>query len=87
MQANLLRAKIVESGFTQAQVAKGIGISSNSLTRKLTGVREFKLSEIVKLCSFLNIDNPKEIFYQKNPKKATKYNCSINYLKIKAPHK
>ncbi len=64
MNPNLLRAKITEIGLTQAQVANGIGISSNSLSRKLSGKREFKLSEVTKLCEFLNISNPIDVFFE-----------------------
>lgn len=59
---NKLRAKIVEKGKTQKQIAIEIGISPMSLSRKLTGKREFRLSEIISLCKCLDIDDPREIF-------------------------
>ncbi len=62
MDANLLRAQMVKKGKTQSQVAKAIGISENSMSRKLLGKREFRLSEVQKLCSYLDILDPKEIF-------------------------
>ena len=62
MDANKLRAKITENGLSQNSVAKKMGISSNSLSRKLLGKREFTLSEVVALCEVLNIENPQEIF-------------------------
>lgn len=62
MDANLLRAQMAKKGKTQSQVAKAIGISENSMSRKLLGKREFRLSEVQKLCCYLDILDPKEIF-------------------------
>lgn len=62
MNANKIRAKIVEQGMTQGEVAKIIGISPNSFSRKLLGKRDFLLSEVIALCSVLELDKPEEIF-------------------------
>lgn len=62
MNANLLKAKMKEKGVTQAEVANMIGISPNSLSRKLLGKRDFRLSEVLMLCDVLNIENAAEIF-------------------------
>lgn len=62
MNANLIRAKIKEKGFTQQEVAQKIGISNNSFSRKLLGKRDFRLSEIRLLCEVLCIENAQEIF-------------------------
>lgn len=62
MNANRVRAKMKENGMTQADVAKFIGISANSLSRKLNGKRDFSLSEVLRLSEVLKIDNPGEIF-------------------------
>ena len=62
MNANKIKAKIVERGMTQGEVAKIIGISPNSLSRKILGKRDFLLSEVIALCSVLELDNPEEIF-------------------------
>lgn len=62
MNANKIRAQIKEKGMNQGEVAKKIGISQNSLSRKLLGKRDFSLSEVVALCSILEFDNPQEIF-------------------------
>lgn len=64
MNANKIRAKITERGMTQGEVAKIIGISANSLSRKLLGKRDFLLSEVIALCSVLEIDHPEEIFLE-----------------------
>lgn len=66
MNANLIRGKIVEAGLTQGELALKIGISSNSLSRKLTGKREFRLDEVCKICEALNIDNPAPYFFATN---------------------
>lgn len=65
MNANLLRAKMAEKGETQKSVAKAMGISEVSLSRKIKGIREFRLSEVLSLCDLLCIDNPKPIFFDK----------------------
>ena len=73
MNASKLKAKIVERGMTQGEVAKIIGISPNSLSRKLLGKRDFLLSEVIALCSALEIDNPQEIFLERKSQK-----CNTN---------
>ncbi len=62
MNANLLRARIVERGESQKSTASAIGMSENSLCRKLAGKREFTLGEVSRLCAFLEIENPAPIF-------------------------
>lgn len=69
MNANKIRAKIIERGMTQGEVAKIIGISANSLSRKLLGKRDFLLSEVIALCSVLELDNPQEIFLEEKSQK------------------
>lgn len=69
MNANLLRAKIVERGETQKSTAHAIGMSENSLCRKLAGKREFTLGEVSELCAFLGIENPASIFLPKMSQK------------------
>lgn len=64
MNANKIRAKIVERGMTQGEVAKMIGISPNSFSRKLLGKRDFSLSEVISLCTVLELENPQDIFLQ-----------------------
>lgn len=64
MNANKIKAKIVERGMTQGEVAKMIGISPNSFSRKLLGKRDFSLSEVISLCTVLQFENPQDIFLQ-----------------------
>jgi len=63
MKSNLLRAKMKENGKTQMEVANEIGISANSLSRKISGKGDFKLSEVELLCQSLKIENPCDIFF------------------------
>lgn len=63
MNVNLLRGRMAEKQVTQGLLAAEIGMSENSLSRKLSGKREFRLSEVVAICEKLEIDNPKEIFF------------------------
>lgn len=63
MNANLLKGKMAEKGVSQAELAKAIGISVNSMSRKMLGKREFQLSEAVAISKFLQLENPGEIFF------------------------
>lgn len=62
MNMNALKGKIAESGYTQERLAKEIGISAQSLSRKITGKREFRLNEITAICHCLCIEDPAHIF-------------------------
>lgn len=69
---NLLKGNITAAGYTQEQFAKILGISTQSLNYKLNNVREFKVSEITRICEVLNITNKDEYFFVRNvDKKAT----------------
>lgn len=63
MNANLLRAKMKELGKTQEEVAVASGISKNSLSRKLNGKRDFRLSEVERICVVLKIEDPGPVFF------------------------
>jgi transcriptional regulator with XRE-family HTH domain len=52
----LLKAKIIAQGFTRAEIAKKMGISLTTLNYKLNGRQEFKLSEMKKICTILNLN-------------------------------
>lgn len=68
----LLKGSITAAGYTQEQFAKVLGISAQSLNYKLNNVREFKVSEIMKICDILHIVNKDEYFFvQSVDKKAT----------------
>lgn len=65
MNAKLLRVALAKKEMTQGQLAKNIGISQNSMSRKIRGKREFTISEADKICTVLEIDDPNEIFLPK----------------------
>lgn len=59
---NELKGRIVAKGFTQEQIAKKLGISSNTLRRKLSrGV--LGSDEIERLIKILDIKDPMQIFF------------------------
>lgn len=62
LNANFLKAKMVENGYTQSRLALEAGMSENSLSRKINGKREFKLCEVCRICKILNIKDPSSIF-------------------------
>ena len=57
---NLLRAKIVERGYTQERLAKEMGISKNTLSKKINGYSSFTVSEVILICDILGIDTDAE---------------------------
>ena len=63
MNTNILKGKMIEKGYTQEGLAKAVGISTNSMSRKLLGTRQFRLGEVVKICEVLDIDDPRDIFF------------------------
>ena len=62
MNSNLLKSEFIKNGLTHAEVAKAIGISESTLTRKLKK-GTFGLDEADKLIKLLKIANPSEIFF------------------------
>ena len=64
MNPQKIKGRIVEAGLTQGRAATLIGMSGNSLSRKLTGKRDFTLSEIVSLCTILKITDPIPYFFE-----------------------
>lgn len=61
---NLLKARIIEKGFTQAEIAEKLGISYQSFNYKLNNRTEFKASEIEALCEILEIEDKDLYFFQ-----------------------
>lgn len=50
-----LKGRMAECGITQSVLAKTIGISSNTMTNKMSGKRDFNLGEIDRICDALCI--------------------------------
>lgn len=61
-----LRGKRVEKGYSQADLAKLLGISTNAYNLKETGKREFRMSEINLLLELLDITYEDIFFYKKS---------------------
>lgn len=62
VKSNLLKAKMTEKGYTQKSLASAIGISAASLNYKINNIREFKVSEMRKICDLLEI-GPQEAYF------------------------
>jgi Predicted transcriptional regulator with C-terminal CBS domains len=63
MDANMIKGRIMSVGLTQEKVAVMVGMSGNSLSRKLTGKRDFTLSEVNAICKALDIADPTPYFF------------------------
>lgn len=63
MKTNVLKGKMAEKGVSQRELAAAIGMSTNSLSRKLLGKREFHLGEAVAIANYLELENPGDIFF------------------------
>lgn len=62
-----LRAIIKSSGLKYEYIAESLGISYQGLKNKIENIREFKASEIARMCDILNIPERKdEIFFAQN---------------------
>lgn len=57
-----LKSKMVEAGITQAELAKILGISAQSMNYKINNKSEFKVSEIEAVAAALKIGNKDEYF-------------------------
>lgn len=58
VDTNSLKSAIAKKGYTQGEVARKIGISTQSLNYKILNKTEFKVDEAYRLCVVLEI--PKE---------------------------
>ena len=64
MDAERLRKRIAAAGLTQGRLARLTGMSANSLSRKLSGKRDFRLEEMRAICAALEIDDPTPYFFE-----------------------
>lgn len=55
MNRNKLKGIIRECGYTQADIAKILGLSVYGFRQKLNGAHEFKASEVKKLADFFGV--------------------------------
>ena len=66
MNISLLKLEMYKKGITQKKLAERIGISTNSMCRKLNGTREFTIAEANNIAKVLNLEQEeklKEIFF------------------------
>lgn len=63
MNDRKIKAKMVELGVTQKDLAHELGISIQNLNAKLNGRAIFNIEEAQKITNVLKIDNPIEIFF------------------------
>lgn len=62
INANLIRAKIVEHGMTQKTVAEKIGMSEKTFSIKMNNGK-FGLDEVDKMIDLLKIEQPERYFF------------------------
>ena len=62
INANKIRARIVELGMNQAQVAEKMGMSKKTFSLKMKSGK-FGLDEADKMIEILNIEKPVEYFF------------------------
>lgn len=65
MNVNALKAEFKRNGLTQAEVAKKIGISETTMSRRMK-MQDFGLDEAERLIKLLHIQNPGDIFLTTN---------------------
>lgn len=57
-----IRKTMWEKKVSMSKVARELDISTSTLSRKLSGLNEFTVSEAIKLCDYLSLD-PTSIFF------------------------
>ena len=60
MQANRLKGKIMEAGFSQRALAAELRMSKNTLNNKINGRTPFNLDEAKQICDILGIHDDAE---------------------------
>ena len=60
MQSNLIKARMIETGYPQRTLAAKLKMSTTSLNLKLAGKRAFDINEVLSLCEVLGINSPEE---------------------------
>lgn len=56
----LLKRRIADSGYKKSHIAKVLGITPETLSRKISNHSCFNISEIRALCELLGINTPEE---------------------------
>ena len=66
---NKLKARIIEKGLNQEEIAKKLNLSIATTNYKINNKRQFTADEFVLLCRILEIENPLEYFFIENVEK------------------
>jgi transcriptional regulator with XRE-family HTH domain len=61
VNTNKVKARIMELGLTQEDVAKKLGIDYSTFNVKINNNRRFYVDEVAKLCELLNIKTSTEL--------------------------
>lgn len=59
-----LRAKMIEKGMNQGELAMALKIAPQTLNAKMNGRTQFNLEEIIKITNILEIKNPIDVFFK-----------------------
>lgn len=60
------RSELVLKGITIGELAKMLGISASTIHRKIQRGGAFNRDEISRIMDILELDDPREIFFDKN---------------------
>lgn len=61
INARKLKARMVELGITQSNIAKNMGVDPTTLYLKLNNQRRIYVDEVGKLCKILKIGTPSDL--------------------------
>ncbi len=64
VNVNLFKAYMVKAGYTQKKLARELGISEQTLTRRLKR-RTFGTDEAARIVQILSIDDPQAVFFDR----------------------
>lgn len=62
MQTIKFKHLLLDKGVSQRSLARLLNITPGALCRKIKGETNFSYIEVVKLCDFLKIENPRDFF-------------------------
>lgn len=82
VNVNLLKSYMVKAGYTQKMLAQELGISEQTLTRKLKK-RVFGTDEASKIVELLSIDNPQAVFFWPLSNLTSHISREVKKMKIK----
>lgn len=57
-----LRSVMMKKGVTAIQIARSLGMSKYTMSKKMTGQNPFTWDEVVRICEILGIENPLGVF-------------------------